>query len=475
MSYSDSQTMGSNEAAAGRGNRRPLSVPHHLEQQFHRTMYYSLQSLRGRHVGPFVRRLQQWEKLDREQFELLTARLLRTALSFAARRVPLYSTGPWREALMFADTADLSAWPVMDRRMVITHRSELRARWVKAGVFSRTSSGSTGQVVNVAYNPAAGGWSWAQEYRSLYWFGVPPGSRTLLLWGGGHPLLDWVRNCRVCTTKNLTFEQLESAADYLLRKRPVLLMGLPSAIAQLARHVRAHHPLAPAQLVPFVKLGGEQVYDFQRDEIARHLGARVFESYGSTEMGPIAHECPHGSRHIMADHVRLEIFDGDTPLPPGEFGDIVVTSLFNRAMPLVRCRIGDRGRISLHRCPCGLPHPVLDELVGRAADMFSTVDGRLIHGSELGRRLQLFLSRAPLGSVGQVLFEQLAPGQWKVLVESSDGFDEACAGELRGIVQTTFGAACQVSIERVALIPREQSGKYRYYRRGAPPTRELDA
>jgi phenylacetate-CoA ligase len=464
-------TIGPAETSRQPHAARSVAVPHELEQRFHKAVYYSLQSLRGRHVGPFVQQLQRWEQLDPPQFELLTAQLLRNALRLAAHRVPLYSTGPWRDALRGRDPEQLEAWPVLERKMLITHRSQLRARRVGAGTFSRTSSGSTGQVVKVYYNPAAGGWSWAQEYRSLYWFGVPPGSRTLLFWGGGHPLLDWVRNTRVCATKNLTFEKLEWAADYLLRKRPMLVMGLPSAIAQLARHVRAHHPQAPAQLVPFVKLGGEQVYDFQREEIARHFGARVFESYGSTEMGPIAHECVHGSRHIMADHVKLEVFQGDSPAPVGEFGDLVITSLFNRAMPLVRCRIGDRGRISPDPCPCGLPHPVLSELVGRAADMFATADGRLIHGSELGRRLQLFLSQAPLGSVGQVLFQQVGPTEWKILVESADGFDEALAAQLRNIVQTTFGDSCQVSIERVSLVPREKSGKYRYYRRELAPAR----
>jgi hypothetical protein len=103
--------------------------------------------------------------------------------------------------------------------------------------------------------------------------------------------------------------------------------------------------------------------------------------------------------------------------------------------------------------------------------MFATADGRLIHGSELGRRLQLFLSRAPLGSVGQVLFEQVGDTEWKVLVESAEGFDESLAAQLRGIVHTTFGDSCQVSIERVALVPREKSGKYRYYRRELPSAR----
>lgn len=438
---------------------------HRVEQRFHKNLYYVLQSMRGRHVGPFVRRLQAWEKLDRATFEQLRRRLLREALCHAREHVPLYSSGAWQASLSRASAEDLSAWPVLERKMLITHRAQLHARRFTPGIFTRHSSGSTGEIVCVSYNPHAGGWSWAQEYRSMYWFGIPPGSRTLLLWGGGHPLLDWGRNCRVFSTRNLTFDQLERATDYLLERRPVLCMGLPSAIAQLARHVRAHRPRAPAQLVPFVKLGGEQVYPFQREDIAQYLGARVFESYGSTEMGPIAHECPAGSRHIMADHVHLEVFDGDEPAQPGELGDLVLTSLFNRAMPLVRCRIGDRGRLSPDPCVCGLPHPVLSELIGRGADMFVTADGKLVHGSEIGRRLQLFLSKAALGSVGQVLFQQMDSMHWKVLVESAAGYNETLAAQLREIVHLTFGDRCRVDIERVPLVPREKSGKYRYYRR----------
>ena len=435
-----------------------------LVQRFHKALYYLLQSTRGRHVGPFVRRLKAWDKLDTPAFAELTQKLLQDALQYARTQVPLYSSGAWQQAFSQASPDDLNSWPVLERKMLITHREQLLARRRTPGTFYRNSSGSTGEIVRVALNPHAGGWSWAQEYRAMHWFGIEPGDRTLLLWGGGHPLLDWVRNCKVFVTKALTAEKLDEAAQYLLEKRPVLCMGLPSAIAQLARHVRAHHPGKPRQLVPFVKLGGEQVYPFQREDIVQHLGATVFESYGSTEMGPIAHDCPAGSRHIMADHVRLEVFNGDEPAAPGELGDLVLTSLFNRAMPLVRCRIGDRGRLSPEPCRCGLPHPVLSELVGRSADLFMTVDGRRVHGSELGRRLQLFLSKAPLGAVGQVLFQQVNPAHWKVLVESAAGFNEALAGQLRDIVHLTFGAACRVDVERVALVPREKSGKYRYYR-----------
>src|SRR5687767_6080218 len=120
----ETMSMQANEGVPGHRFRSQVAVPHVLEQRFHKTMYYSLQSLRGRHVGPFVRKLQQWEALNRQQFESLTTRLLRNALRFASRRVPLYSTGPWREALARADVEDLGAWPVLERRMLITHAAE---------------------------------------------------------------------------------------------------------------------------------------------------------------------------------------------------------------------------------------------------------------------------------------------------------------------------------------------------------------
>lgn len=177
----------------------------------------------------------------------------------------------------------------------------------------------------------------------------------------------------------------------------------------------------------------------------------------------MAMECPAGSMHIFAEHVHLEIFRNGEPAPVGEFGDIVVTSLANRAMPLVRCRVGDRGRISPDPCACGLPHPVLEDLVGRAPDVFPACDGTLVHGSVLGSGLRSFLSTAPLGAVRQVLFQQIDSRRWKVLVEAGAGFGEALAGQLSAIVRRTFGRECRVEIEPVAVIPREPSGKFRYY------------
>jgi phenylacetate-CoA ligase len=245
---------------------------------------------------------------------------------------------------------------------------------------------------------------------------------------------------------------------------------LPSAMLQLARYIRANHPDAPWPLVPFAKVGGEQLYAFQREELYKQLGAKTVEFYGCTEVGPIAAECPEGSMHLISDNSYIEIFKDGAPVPPGEFGEIVATSLQNRAMPLVRCKVGDSGRISPDPCRCGRPYPVLTDLVARVADLFLTADGRRIHGSVLANGLRELLAGAPLGAIRQVLFQQVDALHWKVLVESDTGFDAGIAGRLAELVHSNFGAACDVQIERVALVPREPSGKYRYYRPATPHT-----
>jgi phenylacetate-CoA ligase len=430
-----------------------------LEQSIHRAAYLTLQRLRGRPVGPFIEQLRRRERLDRAAFERLNEEELEAMLEYAKANVPLYSTGPWARA----EASDLSTWPVLERHTVRTRGKELLSRRPRLGTFYRRSSASTGEPLRVAWNPHAAAWGWANEYRVMLWHGLAPGARTLLLWGSRHRLQDWIRNCRGFLTTELTPERLEEAAQYVLRRRPQLCMGLPSALTMLARHIRAKHPDAPHPLVPFVKLGGEQVYPFQRQELERHFGARVVEFYGCTEVGPIAAQCPAGSMHIMADNVRVEIFKEGEPARPGEFGDIVVTTLSNRAMPLIRCRIGDSGRLSPEPCSCGLPHPVLQDLIGRAADVFVAADGRTVHGSVLGRELSTILAGTPVGVVRQVSFEQIHPMRWKVWVESDGGFDQGLASRVADVVRAHFGARCEVELERVPVVPREPSGKFRYY------------
>jgi phenylacetate-CoA ligase len=462
-------------ADPGRNAQDDPELPRSPDQLWHRSLYLLLQRLRGRPVGACVRRLQVWERMSRLAFEGLVQTRLEESLRYAHRYVPLYSTGVWRaQRRMCSNGEDIRCWPVLEREIVRTRMRALLASRAIPGRFYRTSSHSTGSPVRVAVNPQSAAWSWASEYRAMLWHGVPIGVKTLMLVGVHHPMTDWAKNCKVFRTGTLTRGTLDAATRYLMRAQPVLCSGLPSAVTQFARYVRAEHPGARQVLVPFVKVGGEQLYPFQRAEIQRHLGARVVQFYGCTEVGAIAGECPHGSLHIFAENVHVEIFHGNEPAPPGEVGDIVLTSLTNRAMPLVRYRVGDRGRIAPEPCPCGLPHPVLTDLTGRTVDRYATADDRQIHASALGEQIGRVMAAFSPAEFRNLVFEQVRPDWWRVLVERDHEIGAALASALAEAVRVPFGVGCRVDVERVPFIPRERSGKFRYYRRDGgeltPPT-----
>ena len=104
------------------------------------------------------------------------------------------------------------------------------------------------------------------------------------------------------------------------------------------------------------------------------LGVKAYNSFGMSEMcGPgVAFECPEqNGMHIWEDYYIVEIVDPDTlePVPDGEVGELVLTTLKREAMPLLRYRTRDLTRILPGDCPCGRHHIRLDRMKGRSDDM----------------------------------------------------------------------------------------------------------
>ena len=126
-------------------------------------------------------------------------------------------------------------------------------------------------------------------------------------------------------------------------------------------------------------ISGELLRPAVRDAITDALGARVFDIYGSSETKEIAWECRNGGMHVNADVVRLEVLDdASRPVPDGVEGGLVATFLVKRAMPLLRCRTGDRGSLLTETCGCGHPFPLLGVVTGRQADALVLAGGRRV-------------------------------------------------------------------------------------------------
>ncbi len=122
-------------------------------------------------------------------------------------------------------------------------------------------------------------------------------------------------------------------------------------------------------------IGAEPHTEGTRRKIEQRLGVKAYNCFGMTEMsGPgVAFECKEqNGMHLWEDSFLLEIVDPDTlePVPDGEIGEMVLTTLDREGMPMIRYRTRDLTRIIPEPCVCGRTHRRIDRIKGRSDDMF---------------------------------------------------------------------------------------------------------
>lgn len=121
-------------------------------------------------------------------------------------------------------------------------------------------------------------------------------------------------------------------------------------------------------------IGAEPHSEEQRRRIEEMLGVKAYNSFGMSEMCGlgVAFECTEqNGLHIWEDYYIVEIIDPETlePVPEGEVGELVLTTINREGMPLLRYRTRDLTRILPGECPCGRHHKRLDRMKGRSDDM----------------------------------------------------------------------------------------------------------
>ncbi|MBN2427747.1 MAG: ATP-binding cassette domain-containing protein [Deltaproteobacteria bacterium] len=200
---------------------------------------------------------------------------------------------------------------------------------------------------------------------------------------------------------------VDMQCQFLVDFQSTVFCSTASMALLMAEEVH-HRGLAGKINVKKIIYGSERSSRGMRRKISELFGgAELFDIPGLTELyGPgTGMECSqHDCIHYWGDYYLLEIIDPDTlqPLPPGEWGEMVVTTLCKEAAPLIRYRTRDITRIIPERCPCGSILPRHSRIKGRTDDMFifrgvniypSSIDDIVSHVPGLGSEYQVHLSR----------------------------------------------------------------------------------
>ncbi len=170
---------------------------------------------------------------------------------------------------------------------------------------------------------------------------------------------------------------VESVVEHLKKLRPVFI----STITGFAQKLADQGVNLSEFGVTGLSTNSETSTPAWRKKISGILGVPVCDEYSSEEAGLMAHECEHGTYHLMEDDTHLETVREDT----SGLGEIVATDLWNFAMPVIRYEQGDLGRISTERrrCGCGSIFRELKGVEGRRDEAFIREDGSRIAPGEM--------------------------------------------------------------------------------------------
>ena len=245
---------------------------------------------------------------------------------------------------------------------------------------------------------------------------------------------------------------LEEQFEQIVKVDPVYLYSFPSVLDGLLAMLERTRRQLPS--LKYIFTGAEVVDDALRERVRRILGVEIADNYGSTEAF-LAWQCPVGSYHINAEHVLVEILGIDgSPVRSGEIGRVIITTLENRLMPLVRYEIGDWAFATDARCRCGRTLPLIERLAGREMSLFRLADGRLASPYEL---IGLMKKRP---EILQFQIAQKTLDSFVVRYVSRVPLDPDAESWIRVKFEEILRIRVKVSFERVARIDRLPNGKF---------------
>lgn len=282
----------------------------------------------------------------------------------------------------------------------------------------QTSGGTTGKPRPTLFGQLEWEMNALSSARGLYIQGARPGdvaqipatcSLANLGWGIYKACHDYLGVMPLTTGSGVvtpTRRQIEMAFDFGTN----IWVSFPEYFSQLAKVCKAelNRDFSEMNCKFISTFLGPDTDGALRSYLQQTLGAKVYDNYGINEIALGSFECPHQSGlHIMEDLFLFEIVDIETgaPLPDGQTGNIVVTSLCRTIPPIIRLNTRDLGRIvATERCECGSHFRRMDHFLGRSDDMVRM------------RGVNIY----PMACLATVRSDERSTGEWLCVAERTE-------------------------------------------------------
>lgn len=252
----------------------------------------------------------------------------------------------------------------------------------------------------------------------------------------------------------------EKQLQMMIDLKSTVITATASYALLLAEEINKRHLKDQIHLKKGV-IGSERWSEKMRKYIADELGIELYDIYGLTEIyGPgIGINCEkEAGIHYWDDYLYIEIIDPKTgiPVPDGEEGEIVITTLVKEGAPLLRFRTHDISRILPEKCSCGSPYPRIDIIKGRSDDMFK------VHGVNMfpGQVEELLQNVDGVSSEYAITIAHDDDKKRDIMilmVEAEGRVDFEKTGKtITGMFKSRIGVTPKVTVVPVGTLPRSE-------------------
>lgn len=417
----------------------------------------------------------QWNSL--EENLKIQRKLLYKIMEHSFRKIPYYRNlnidfDNFKEDTIFKD---IKSVPFLTKKEL---REEYDSLYIinskLKSIYPNASGGSTGEPTRFMQDNYYNDWSTSTKILYDEWAGRKLGESQIRLWGSerdilgksesiAHVLANWVQNLKLLNSFRMTQENMKKYIEEINLYKPKMILAYVQSIYELGKFAKENNlkVYSPNSIMTSAGV----LYPKYKELIEDIFHCPVFNRYGSREVGDIACDCEklEGLHLNVFNHYIEIINENGKNCEPGKMGEVVVTTLSNYTMPLIRFKIGDMAILSSKKCSCGRGLPLLKKVIGRLTDVLKTKEGRIVPGEYFIHFIGVILNKGIINKF-QIIQEKEDYIIVKLVLDNKDLFvkNKRDFDEITDKIKLVMGENTKIEYKLVDEIPTTKSGKYRY-------------
>jgi len=433
---------------------------------------YSLLYASGSKIPKNLSQIKEWEFVSREEIEKLSRRKLKNLLLHSYNNVPYYHKVLQESKIVVGAQVRLenfSRIPVLTKQIIRKEGENLYSKDYKSRKhYENTSGGSTGEPVRFIQDAEYNQWNIATKLYFNTVLGKEPGEPEIKFWGSDRDiiegsltfkdrLINFLYNRRFFNSYRLGEQNIKELIDLNNRFKPAGYWSYMESALELANYLSEHETEFHPPRIVISTIG--PLTEETKQRIESGMKCKVYNQYGSREVGVVASQCKEQKGlHTFPWWNYVEVLNDRGEPAEEQEGDIVVTTLHNYSMPLIRYKIGDVAIAGGYRCACGRNTFTLKTVLGRILGYFRKADGSLAHSHFI---VQALFFRDWIKRF-QVIQDKIDHILIRVELYENKKPPEQDIEDITRKTKILMGRDCQVDFEFVDNISRTPSGKFVY-------------